>query len=428
VLDLKNQVDVLKIKISKYDDAKMQQTDYAAYDDNVSKYNQSQLNITLDIEIAKLKSAETKLLVDIKQLDKNISGFSTNIENIKKVSVRCSEIVNKITELDDTLNLYDTYYGCINHKTGIPSNLLRQVCSVLSERCNDILNNITDFNVEFVFDDEIKIYTIAKGANDTNMKLSASLGSGFQKFLLDMIMRIVLTRISNISNPNILFVDEGFGCLDKDNFSNVCSCLMKLKSNFDAMIVITHIPELQSYMDQILEVNTENGTSQLRFGQLTIDEYDLSENANLRIIKQSVENAKELAPIKKVSKSATDKNPEIIMSSTIQKADAEPGKLALSTCNVETKTADPLNGGAVSVKIVNNRNEQSMWSAHPELLAHLNTNEQDIYSTIQGFMVPFIDNKYTCYPCQKSFKRRDQVHAHINAKTYKTKHYKFLAA
>ena len=410
LLQIKEQVEILKATIMEYENADAQRQEFINYDNNLTKYKQRQINISNDASIDELKNGEHDLLTELKKIETSIQNFNINIENIKNLSIRYTEIKNKIVELDDTLNLYDTYHGCINHKTGIPSNILRQVCVVLTERCNEILNNITDFNVEFTFEDEIKIYTIAKGSGDNNMKLSASLGSGFQKFLLDMILRIVLTRISNISNPNILFVDEGFGCMDKENFLSVCGCLIKLKDNFDAMIVITHIPELHTYMDQIMEVQNENGNSNLQFGQLTLNEYDLFENANLRIMKESIDNNKS----NKIdsSKRIKDKNPEIIMSKETAKTvnDAE------TTNGAETANDAPL--------------PVNIWDNHKEELGHhFNIADADInliITEIQARIIQQVDDKFTCQPCQKSFKKQEQINAHILAKTYKSKHYKFI--
>jgi DNA repair exonuclease SbcCD ATPase subunit len=386
ITSIKNEIYKLQELIDIYDNAVRQEKEYSEYDANLAKYKQIQINNMLDANIDELKKIQCDIVADIKASDDTISTYDRNIENIKNLSVRYAEIKHKIIEIDDALSLYDVYYECINHKTGIPSNILKRVCNVLSDRCNDILNNITDFNVEFVFDEEIRIYTISK-TSGVDVRLSASLGSGFQKFLLDMIMRIVLTKISNISNPNILFVDEGFGCLDKSNFTNVCSCLMKMKSNFDAMIVITHIPELQSYMDQLLEVSND-GLSKLQFGQLTIDDYDLFENINLRIIKQTIDNNRTSNQV-----AAKDKNPEVIV---LADAPNEPS-------------------------------QSTIWDKEAsELCAKFNIEPSTLSDEIYKRIIIQNGDTYTCQPCQKSFKKIEQSNAHIYTKTYKTKHYKFL--
>lgn len=394
LLDLKEQIEPIKQQIAEYDSICAEQKEYAAYDMNVSKYNQRLQNVIYEQEIAEHQYAEKKHTESLTGISEEITKYTNSIQNIHNLKVKYAEIKSKIIELDDTLNLYETYYSCINYKTGIPSSILKQACSVLSEQCNHILSNITDFNVEFIFEEDIKIYTIAKGADNINMRLAASLGSGFQKFLLDMIMRIVLTRISNISNPNILFVDEGFGCLDKENFSSVCSCLTKLKNNFDAMIVITHIPELQSYMDQNMQVYQDDGLSQLHSGHLLVDQYDLFENANLRIIKQTIE-AKDAA--------ALDPNPEIII----------PKQIELTPVPVQNQSVQTA--------------PENIWSGHfADLCTRFNCSPDTIMEEILHKIILNAENKYTCIPCNKIFKKREIAESHLNAKTYKAKHLRHL--
>jgi ABC-type multidrug transport system ATPase subunit len=97
------------------------------------------------------------------------------------------------------------------------------------------------------------------------------MGSGYQKFIIDMIMRITLTRISVLSNPNIIFIDEGFGSLDRENFILIANILAKLKNNFDAMIIITHLDELKAYADISMDIHRIQ-SSTLQYGSLTQEE------------------------------------------------------------------------------------------------------------------------------------------------------------
>lgn len=176
----------------------------------------------------------------------------------------------------DQIEFLQYYNNCINHKNGIPSLILRNVSHLLDKRCNEILHKIADFEVEFKYDKEFKIYTCENGA-----KIPAVMGSGFQKFLLDMIMRITLTNISVLSNPSIIFIDEGFGCLDAENFIEVAQILTKLKNNFDAMIIITHLQELKAYTDITIDIKVVNTFSILHSGSLTESEKNVVHKAHV---------------------------------------------------------------------------------------------------------------------------------------------------
>ncbi len=51
------------------------------------------------------------------------------------------------------------------------------------------------------------------------------MASGSQKFVIDLVLRMSLLKISTISNPGVMFIDEGFGSLDDEYLSEVCNIL-----------------------------------------------------------------------------------------------------------------------------------------------------------------------------------------------------------
>jgi DNA repair exonuclease SbcCD ATPase subunit len=53
---------------------------------------------------------------------------------------------------------------------------------------------------------------------EDDVKVPVSLASGFQKFILDMLIRVSLAEMPNTPHTNLMFVDEGFGSLDRENF------------------------------------------------------------------------------------------------------------------------------------------------------------------------------------------------------------------
>lgn len=209
-----------------------------------------------------------------KVIKSNLEIYNTKISRISEEYRINSNLYEKrealIKDLHDThsnLEFYEKYYGIINCKTGIPSYILKNTCEMVQKNCNKILQKITDFTIYIHYDKEIKIYTV-----ENDIKIPATMGSGMMKFLLDLIFRITLTEISSISCPRTLFVDEGFGALDRENFIAVANILQKLKANFDSLIIISHITELQSYVDKTIEIKRSGYLSNVQYGSLNTDE------------------------------------------------------------------------------------------------------------------------------------------------------------
>ena len=58
-------------------------------------------------------------------------------------------------------------------------------------------------------------------------------------------------------------LDEGFGALDADNMGTMHSLFDFLKSNFEFIIIISHLDAMRDMVDKQLEVRKENGFSKI---------------------------------------------------------------------------------------------------------------------------------------------------------------------
>jgi DNA repair exonuclease SbcCD ATPase subunit len=252
---------------------------------------QELLQLNTDITLAKISSMER--LLEKAEQNKQIQ------EKIKKVSDVEQILEKRLLELRNTSNelntqktahllelhrnesektkvesflkrklIHELYLKCINRKTGIPSLIMNDMCVKINKTCNRLLNNITDFKLKFEFDKTITLScsTSSTGVNDEKY-ISADLSSGFQKFVLDLVLRISLSQISTtVSKPEFLIIDEGFGSLDKTNFGEVLRCLNIVKKMFKYILVISHIPELQQMSDVRINVLSNQLHSKVEFG------------------------------------------------------------------------------------------------------------------------------------------------------------------
>jgi len=200
--------------------------------------------------------------------EKKVRSISIIAENERRKKV----IVANIKACNNELEFLNMYRRCVDKKKGISQSILLQLCKKINTECNRILNEISDFNILVEIDSKmiLRIYTLETNTT-TPLKIPASMASGYQKFIMDMILRIVLLNDlcgisgNNISNPNILILDEGFGCLDSDNFIEVAKILKKLKQCFSCIMIITHINELKSYADKSIDITRTNQESKINY-------------------------------------------------------------------------------------------------------------------------------------------------------------------
>ena len=99
--------------------------------------------------------------------------------------------------------------------------------------------------------------------NYGNSKWDVNCCSGFERFVINLVLRIVIQNISNVSKSNFIGIDEGWGCFDETNLGKVDIIFGILKSYYDFVLIISHIDKLKSDVDQTIRIDKINGYSKL---------------------------------------------------------------------------------------------------------------------------------------------------------------------
>jgi len=120
-------------------------------------------------------------------------------------------------------------------KGGFPSWVFDKACSRIEDVCNYWLHVITDFTIHFPPCDSKWTVRLQNG-------LSIQNGSGFQKFIVSILMRIAFMEITN-SPTSMLIIDEGFGACDSvhlDKLMNPRSGIPKIANGTNFILMISH--------------------------------------------------------------------------------------------------------------------------------------------------------------------------------------------
>ena len=151
------------------------------------------------------------------------------------------------------------YYLTAIGKDGIPYQIISEVVPQLESEVNNILTQI----VEFTMDIETDGKNVNAYIKYEDKKWPLELCSGMEKFISALALRVSLIKISNLPRPNFLVVDEGFSALDADSMAMVHALFDFLKTNFDFIIVISHLDVMRDMVDQQLEIKKESGFSKI---------------------------------------------------------------------------------------------------------------------------------------------------------------------
>ena len=254
------------LKISRYaekEKLEIKETYINGLEKIVTTYSENQESINWNIIVEnkilnlKIDIDRVKKLINISQ--SNIKSYSSNISVFEHDKKRYEEQIINANKIKEELKLLQ-YYSLAISKNGIPYMLITQVIPILEEEANNILSLMTDFSIVFELDGKNINLKIAYA---TDSFWAIELSSGFEKFISSLAIRIALTKISNLAKPNFIAIDEGFGSFDTENISNVGVILEYLKTQFDFIIIISHLDTLKSSVDYSIEIEQHDGFSKI---------------------------------------------------------------------------------------------------------------------------------------------------------------------
>tara|TARA_Y100000816_G_scaffold291041_1_gene281252 strand:- start:230 stop:2065 length:1836 start_codon:yes stop_codon:yes gene_type:complete len=289
VKSLKDDIDDLKQKISEYNETELK--------DKIKKYTALENKVTnVNSDIALLKEKIVSLKYAKKEIEKSISTKTNAAENIrlqlensdnaiisainkklgkiserkkiKKNMLHCilqdigseqrqiEKLVQDQKEFDD-LQVEWTVYDFLLRATswrGIPTFIMEKQMPVINLELSRILEDVTGFTVELEVDERNTNIFINYG--DSRRPIEC--GSGMEKMVSSMALRVALSNVSSLNKSDMFIVDEGFGALDPQNIEAVSGLLKRFKKYYRLILIISHVDVVKDSVDDMLEI-TKNG-------------------------------------------------------------------------------------------------------------------------------------------------------------------------
>ena len=269
VLNKKSKVDTrlfdIKERESKLNNSKFNtQTELKKIEDSIEKYyvNETafELNKVINNTIREIKSklSTTESLIKQKETELlNINGKKTTTENsITELKLK----INEVKELEEKYQLYEYYLDSVK-RDGISYELISRIIPIIEGEINNILGQMVEFGIQLEMDGKnINAYIVYE-----DQRWPLEMSSGMERFISGLAIRVALINICNLPRPNFLVVDEGFGSLDSENMTSIFMMFNYLKSQFDFVMIISHIDSMRDIVDQLVEIKKVKGFSHLKF-------------------------------------------------------------------------------------------------------------------------------------------------------------------
>ncbi len=196
-----------------------------------------------------IKDNENELM----KLYKEHGSLEQKIENIKNSETEKQALQRQYVA-------YELFMRCM-HNNGIAFDLIKRSLPLVNQEIAKVLSNIVEFEVYFENTDN-KLDIFIKHPKYDARPLEN--GSGAEKTLAAMAIRIALLNISNMPKPNMFILDEPGTALDAENMEGFVRILELIKGYFDITILITHIDALKDSVDTTIEISKANGYAQVK--------------------------------------------------------------------------------------------------------------------------------------------------------------------
>jgi exonuclease SbcC len=166
---------------------------------------------------------------------------------------------NDKQEYSNNSKLWKVYEALIQAygKNGLPQLVLSQQLPTINSEIASILQGVCGFTVNLI-----------SNGNDLEINLDygdsqrpVELGSGMEKMLSSLAMRVALINVSSLPKTDMLIIDEGFGALDEVNVEACNRLLVSLKRFFKTIIVISHVDAVKDAVDNIIEISRQGADS-----------------------------------------------------------------------------------------------------------------------------------------------------------------------
>ena len=217
-----------------------------------------QNNETVNSNISKLRMNLNSLTINIQKYNKVLMELSGKITLYESQIEKLKSTIEEVKKLEESYTLYELYLSSVG-RDGIPHEVIYCTVPEIEREVNSILSQIVEFTISFENDGKnISPYIVYDSRS-----WAAEMSSGFERFVSSIAIRVALTNISNLPKSTFLVIDEGFGTLDGNNLPSMNSLFTFLKSNFDFILIISHLDSMKDMVDKTIEIKRDGNFSKV---------------------------------------------------------------------------------------------------------------------------------------------------------------------
>jgi len=186
-----------------------------------------------------------------------LNGSVSSLKNQKKT---IEDRIDEVSKLEEQFGLYEYYLNALG-KDGVSYELISKALPMIEGEVNNILGQIVEFGLQLEMDGK----NVNANIVYDDQKWSLEMCSGMERFISGLAIRIALINVCNLPRPNFLVIDEGFGTLDNENLTSLYMLFAYLKTQFEFVMIISHIDSMRDVVDTLMEIKKVNGFSNIKY-------------------------------------------------------------------------------------------------------------------------------------------------------------------
>jgi len=233
---------------------------------------------SLDKEVDELNQKtslyyENKEIIDnkgsfIKELAKETARYSEKAKDLEECQQKLMEYYKEHGSLEQKLNslqtqkqeladlreeyaAYDLFIQCM-HSNGISYDIIKKKLPVINNEIAKVLANVVSFEAFFENDGKHLKILIKHPSHEPR---PIEMGSGAEKTIVAMAIRLALLSVSSLPKSNIFILDEPGTALDADNMDGFVRILELIKSYFKIVLLISHLDSLKDCVDMQITID-----------------------------------------------------------------------------------------------------------------------------------------------------------------------------
>ena len=219
---------------------------------------------TIFQEISQLETKKESHQTLLSNLEKEFMSEKIKYQSIQDNEKTCKEMEKGLYVLEKNIEKQKILNSILD-KDGLPLYLLSKKMNMMECQMNDLLSPfLPGKQIRFFVEQKSIEFGVVSSSNPTTM---VNLFGGMESFILELVIKLTFSKYSALPRSNFFIIDEGISVLDQQNISNINSLFQFLSHLVTNVLLISHIPQIQDFVDKSMYITKQNNKSSVQFGK-----------------------------------------------------------------------------------------------------------------------------------------------------------------